>query len=108
MTNAATACRHERVKAFEIMVLKFLYPGASGKRIQKLWRLAHEKGIHIASVPHENPHLERLMCSIIRHDDTQYECVIGNGVGRSDSRGLVQPIIRKRMEVMKGEKHGGK
>jgi hypothetical protein len=88
---------------FEITALKLMYPGASPKRIKKLWKLAKEKKAQIVPAPMPNENLDRILCSIIRHEESQYERVLSSGLSKQNARGLISPIIRQRLAEAKGQ-----
>jgi hypothetical protein len=85
---------------YKLAALRYMYPGASGKRISKLLRLSAEKGVSIVPPPKRTENLDHIMCSIIRHEESTYESALSNGVSKEDARGLISPIIRERMREM--------
>ncbi len=100
--NGSGSPAENRVYEFQLLSLKIMYPGATPARIRQLWTLARDKGVEIASLPAASPSLDNLMCSIIRHHETQYDTVLRHELSRDSARGLIHPIVQKRLAEIKG------
>lgn len=87
----------------EDAILRIMYPSLLTKQRKTLYKLLREKKIKLFDVEKIQPRIDDVLCSILRHQNTNYEQLLQH-TERYKAREILRPAVNKSLELAKGGK----
>ena len=84
----------KQIYDLERNILKTVYPNLHPSTYKRFHKLLLSKNVQIINTPE----LDNILCSIFRHDDTNYDTLLRE-VGKEKARGILYPVISKKLKL---------